>query len=133
MLGRLALSKKSVQVLRAAKGSVVGYAQRSGRRVVAGSRLAREAVPSAGSTGWCLVESPDDERPSGPRNEEGHGRWDAGLSRFSVMAWMAGLGAALCALRSPSGSSRRRESPRENLGYTAAGEDRLARAVDVAR
>lgn len=68
------------------KGSVVGYAQR-GRRVVAGSRLAREAVPSAGSTGWCLVESPDDESPSGPpRNEEGHGRC---LSRFSVMV---GLG-----------------------------------------
>ena len=80
MLGRLALSKKSVQVLRAAKGSVVGYAQRSGRRVVAGSRLAwQRVVPSAGSTGWCLVESPDDESPSGPRNEEGHGRWPVSL------------------------------------------------------
>lgn len=76
LLGRLALSKKSVQVVRAAKESVVGYAQRGGRRVVAGSRLARQrVVPGAGSTGWCLVESPDDESPSGPRNEEGHGRW----------------------------------------------------------
>lgn len=87
LLGRVALAKKkSMQELSTAKGSVVGYAQR-GRRVVAGSRLAREAVPSAGSTGWCLVESPDDESPSGPpRNEEGHGRC---LSRFSVMV---GLG-----------------------------------------
>ena len=74
LLGRLALSKKRVQVLRAAKGSAVGYARRGCRRVVAGSRLARQrVVPSAGSTGWCLVESPDDESPSGPRNEGGHG------------------------------------------------------------
>ena len=121
LLGRLALSKKSVQVLRAAKGSVVGYAQRSGRRVVAGSRLAwQRVVPSAGSTGWCLVESPDDESPSGPRNEEGHGRWPVSLLCDGLDGRSGG-----CALRSPSG--------RENLGYTAAGEDRLARAVDVAR
>jgi hypothetical protein len=59
-------------VLEVAKGLVVSYAQRS-RRVVAGSRLAGDRVPSAGSTGWCLVESPDDESPSGPRNEGGHG------------------------------------------------------------
>jgi len=58
--------------LRVAKGSVVGVAQR-GRRVVAGSRLAVESAECS-STGWCLVESPDDESPSGPRNEEGHGR-----------------------------------------------------------
>ena len=60
-------------------------------RVVAGSRLERQrVVPSAGSTGWCLVESPDDESPSGPRNEEGHGRLSVSL------LWGA-------ALRSPSG------------------------------
>jgi hypothetical protein len=76
-------------------------------------------VPSAGSTGWCLVESPDDESPSGPRNEEGHGPLDAVcLSRFSVMA--DGRSGGCAALEE--------ESPRENLGWLPLGEDRLARA-----
>ena len=103
-------------VLEVAKGLVVSYAQRS-RRVVAGSRLAGDRVPSAGSTGWCLVESPDDESPSGPRNEEGHGR--SGCLASLLLRWSVwGLRCA----------HLEEEAEREPWLAAAGGEDRLARA-----
>lgn len=110
LLGCLALSNRSMQVLRWQEGQwvVVGNAQRS-CRVVAGSRLETECrVQQQYSTGWCLVESPDDESPSGPRNEEGHGRF-AWLSRF--------FGALRCGGRSGGCAALTlRKRPRENLG-----------------
>lgn len=119
LLGRLALSNRSTQVLRWQTGQwvVVVYAQR-GRRVVAGSRLETECrVQQQYSTGWCLVESPDDESPSGPRNEEGHGR--SGCLASLLLRWSVwGLRCA----------HLEEEAEREPWLAAAGGEDRLARA-----